>query len=171
MGIPHTYTDVNETGCCAVPDVGAWDRRTVEFTDQRFIRRHTRSVLHVPLNMSAVMTGLQETASTAHAETSPERAMVLSRDLSPWRAEHLYAVAAPVEGADNVVLNGRFATRVFEGPFSQARSWHDGVGEYARSLGSDAEEVYFLYTTCPKCAKHYGKNYVIALARLRDDLD
>jgi len=26
--------------------------------------------------------------------------------------------------------------------------------------------MYFFYTTCPKCAKKYGKNYVVILAEV-----
>jgi len=27
---------------------------------------------------------------------------------------------------------------------------------------------FFYYTTCPKCAKHYGKNYVVAFAEVQE---
>ncbi|MGE5758418.1 MAG: hydrolase [Sideroxydans sp.] len=27
-------------------------------------------------------------------------------------------------------------------------------------------KLYFYYTTCPKCAKKYGKNYVVILAEV-----
>ena len=30
--------------------------------------------------------------------------------------------------------------------------------------GRSSEKLYFWYTTCPKCAKVYGKNYVVLLA-------
>ena len=26
--------------------------------------------------------------------------------------------------------------------------------------------LYFFYTTCPKCAKYYGKNYVVLVAQV-----
>jgi len=26
--------------------------------------------------------------------------------------------------------------------------------------------MYFFYTTCPTCAKHYGKNYVVGVAKV-----
>jgi hypothetical protein len=169
MGIlstyPSTYTDTNETGCCPVPDVSAWDRRTIDL-NQRFIRRHTRSLVHIPMNMGSVMTALQADAEAAGATMPPDHGMILSHDLSAWRAEQLYAVSAPVEGADNVVLEGTFATRVFEGPYGRAREWHEGIIEYARSLGREVSDVYFFYTTCPACAKHYGANYVIVLGRI-----
>jgi hypothetical protein len=31
--------------------------------------------------------------------------------------------------------------------------------------GQGAEGYLFLYTTCPKCAKAYGKNYLVGVAR------
>ena len=169
MGIPstfpRTYTDVNETGCCPVPDVEGWDRRTVEL-HQRFIRMHTRSMFHVPLNMGSVMTALQAQAAEAGAEMPADHGMILSHDLSAWRAEQLYAVSSPVEGADNVLLEGTFASCVSEGPYGEAPKWTGQLLDYARSLGREVSDVYFFYTTCPTCAKHYGKNYVIVLGRL-----
>ena len=47
--------------------------------------------------------------------------MTLSRDISPWKAEHLYAVSKPVQGADNVVIDGAVYTKVFEGPYQNIR--------------------------------------------------
>ncbi len=38
--------------------------------------------------------------------------------------------------------------------------------DYGRSIGREVSDVYFFYTTCPTCAKHYGKNYVMVLGRL-----
>ncbi len=166
MSIPATYTNRNETGCCAVPQLDGWDRATIDLSDQHFIRLHTRSVLHMPLNMAKVMASLQETAAKAESEMPPEHALILSRDLSPWRAEQLYSVSRPVEGADNVVLRGTFATRVYEGSYSEARAWVGDITDYVHGMDRTSQEIYFFYTTCPACAKHYGKNYVIALARL-----
>ena len=39
----------------------------------------------------------------------------------------------------------------------------------ARDVESKAKEfkkMYFFYTTCPKCAKFYGKNYIVILAEV-----
>jgi hypothetical protein len=166
MSLPNTYTPVNETGCCAKPNVADWDRKTHEFAHRHFIRMHTKSVLHIPLDMGKVMTALQQAAQAGSAEPPPEEAMILSRDLSPWRAEHLYAVTHPIEGADNVELNGSFVSMVFEGSYGQVRTWHKELNEYIDAEGRTPLEVYSFYTTCPSCAKHYGKNYVVCLARV-----
>jgi hypothetical protein len=166
MKLPKTYTDRNETGCCAVPNTKDWDEQEVTFEEKRFIRMYTRSLFFVPLNMSKVMTRIQELANTAGAEMPPQDGMILSRDLSPWKAEQLYAVKKPVEGADNVTLSGKFVTKVFEGQYQDVKKWYDTLREYVASRGETVDKVYFFYTTCPKCAKHYGKNYVIGLAQV-----
>lgn len=166
MEIPNTYTSVNQTGCCAIPNVEEWDKQRITFENKPFIRLYTRSILYIPLNMSAVMTALQKTAQQAGVTPAPEQALTLSRDISPWKAEHLYAVTSPVEGADNVSLSGTFLTMVFEGDFKNAGKWHDQLVSYAVESGMTPYTTYFFYTTCPKCAKHYDKNYVIGLAQV-----
>ncbi|WP_455707283.1 hydrolase [Mesorhizobium sp. ORM8.1] len=36
--------------------------------------------------------------------------------------------------------------------------------QIVRNRKSEPGDVYFFYTTCPKCAKAYGKNYVVGIA-------
>lgn len=168
MILPNTYTEKNETGCCAVPNIDSWNEKIVEFDRKRFIREYTKSVFFVPTNMDKVMRSLSETAAKAEALMPPAEAMILSRDLSPFKAEQLYAVSKEIPGADNVELSGSFATKVFEGQYKNAKSWHDELSKYVQSLGKKSSEIYLFYTTCPKCAQHYGKNYTIGLAHLSD---
>lgn len=166
MNLPNTYTDRNETGCCAVPNIAEWDEREINFHSKAFLRMHTKSFLYMPLNMSKIMTALQRSASDPEVELPAEQAITLSRDLSPWKAEHLYAVSKPVADADNVTLDGTFLVKVFKGPYQDIKTWHQSMQEFVASRGKTIKESYFFYTTCPKCAKHYGKNYVIGLAKV-----
>ncbi|OGL30906.1 hypothetical protein A3F37_00495 [Candidatus Saccharibacteria bacterium RIFCSPHIGHO2_12_FULL_41_12] len=166
MSLPNTYTDKNETGCCAVPNINEWDEKEMTSENQHFIRMYTKSFFFMPLNMAKIMKQLNETAEKANATLPPEQVMILSRDLSPWRAEQLYGVSRPIEGADNVVLDGTFISQVFEGPYKDAGKWHKAAQNYVKELGREIKKFYFFYTTCPKCAKHYGKNYVIGLAEV-----
>lgn len=168
MKPPNTYTDINETGCCAVPNIEDWDKKIVKFENRHFIRMYTNSFLHIPLNMAKVMKSLNDAASSASANLEPEQAIVLSRDISAWKAEQLYSVSNPIEGLDNVTINGTFITMVFEGPYQDAKKWYDTTIDYAKRQGHEVDNVYFFYTTCPKCSKHYGKNYTISLARIAD---
>lgn len=166
MDLPNTYTDKNETGCCPIPNIEAWDKQKFEFTNKHFIRMHTKSFLYMPINMADVMKSLDEAASNANAKPPMQQTMILSRDISPWKAEQLYAVSKPVEGADNLTLNGVFVTRVFEGPYKDAGKWHKQLQYYVSELGLKSKKTYLFYTTCPKCAEHYGKNYTIGLAEV-----
>lgn len=166
MTLPSTYTEINETNCCAVPNVDAWDKQKMEFSNKHFIRAHTKSLFHIPLNMGKIMKQLSETA-TASGQALPEKeTMILSREISPWKAEQLYSVKGTVSGADNVALTGAFYSLVFEGPFKNIKKWEKELRDYVSSEGKEIKNLYFFYTTCPKCAKHYGKNYVIGLAEV-----
>jgi hypothetical protein len=166
MSLPNTYTNKNETGCCAVPNVDAWDKKELTFKKQQFVRMYTRSFMFMPLNMAKIMTALQKTVEEAGATPPSQEVMILSRDVSPWKAEQLYHVSKPVPKADNVTLDGTFESLVFEGPYSQAGKWYKTLEEYAKQQGRTPVKTYFFYTTCPNCAKHYGKNYVIGLAQV-----
>jgi hypothetical protein len=166
MPIPNTYTNRNETGCCAAPNIEFWDEKEITFENKRFIRMYTRSFFYMPLNMSKVMTKLQKVARDANASMPPQDAMTLSRDISPWRAEQLYAVTKELPSADNVLLLGTFFSKVFEGPYKNTEQWHSIMQSYATRQSDKSNKTYFFYTTCPKCAKHYGKNYVIGLVEI-----
>lgn len=166
MNLPNTYTEKNETGCCPIPNIEAWDRREMIFENKKFIRMYTKSFLYIPLNMSKIMKALFDMVESAKASVPTEQAMILSRDISPWKAEQLYSVDHSIDGSDNVTLSGVFLTRVFEGPYSDAKKWHQEMYDFAKEKNRIVKNVYFFYTTCPKCAKHYGKNYTIGLVEV-----
>jgi hypothetical protein len=44
--------------------------------------------------------------------------------------------------------------------------WIRYMNSFVTSKGKTAKKNYFFYTTCPKCAKFYGKNYVVILAEV-----
>lgn len=155
----------NLTGCCPRFKPDDWDNQTLHFEDKLFLRAITKSALHVPINMGSVFSEAQTSIENAGAQDENQIA-VLSRDLSPWKAEHLFAVTKDVPDHEMIRLSGDFTTKVFEGPYKDAKKWYDEMTETAKTSGRDAEEVYFFYTTCPKCAKTYGENYVVGFAKL-----
>lgn len=93
--------------------------------------------------------------------------MILSRDISPWKAEQLFSVTKEIPGADNVMLLGTYISKVFEGPYKNVGRWSKELLEYTEDVRKTAKKTYFFYTTCPKCSKHYGKNYVIGLVEVQ----
>jgi hypothetical protein len=153
----------NPTGCCPRFKPEGWDGQELHFADKPFVRAETRSLFHIPLDMGAVFKRTSEAIEGAHAD-SGDQFIVLSRELSPWAAEHLFAVPQPVAGLKTVRLSGDYETKVFEGPFSKAPEWEAEFRNELAAQGRAAKNMYLFYTTCPKCAKAYGKNYVVAVA-------
>ncbi|MDX8482425.1 hypothetical protein RFN28_28780 [Mesorhizobium sp. VK24D] len=162
---PHYDAGVNRTGCCPKFNPGGWDDQELHFRDKPFVRATTRSVMHVPVNMGAVFARVNQHIDAAGASADGQF-IVLSRDLSPWTSEHLFSVSKAVPEEEMTTLSGDFLTKVFEGPYSQASQWHEEMRQIARERKSEPGDVYFFYTTCPKCAKAYGKNYIVGVAAI-----
>ncbi len=154
----------NETGCCPRFDPEPWKGQTLHFVNKRFVRASTISLFHVPLNMGHVFARTSEAIKDSHADHGGFA--VLSHDTSSWHAEHLFSVDRDVPGAEMVRLSGDFLTKVFDGPFSETPKWEATMKDYVQSKGRQLDTLYFFYTTCPRCAKHYGKNYVVGIAKL-----
>lgn len=157
------YKD-SETGCCPRFDPGPWDEKEVTWQEKLFLKDHVKSFLHIPLNFGKVMVKNMEKIVNAEA-LSPEP-ILLSDENSLWGADIYIAVSKEVPQADMEKISGTFLTKVFEGPFKNAGKWAQQMKEYVKSKGRDLKKLYFFYTTCPKCAKHYGKNYVVMVAQV-----
>jgi hypothetical protein len=162
--IPIFDTADNETNCCPRFRPEGWDNQELHFDRKPFVKASTISLFHVPLNMGLVFGRTWKAIQDAHAADGGF--LVLSHEDSPWHAEHLFAVDRDLPQAEMVHLSGDFMTRVFEGPYSDARKWCAEMERYVRDQGKRLDTMYFFYTTCPKCAKHYGKNYVVGVARV-----
>jgi len=154
----------SETGCCPRFNPQPWDKKEVTFKDKLFIKDHVVSFLHIPLNMNKVMVKNMEMIAKAGALS--EVPMVLSDEKSLWGADIYIAVSKDVPGAEVVKMSGTYLSQVFEGPYKNIRLWVKEMFDYVREQKKELKKLYFFYTTCPKCAKFYGKNYVVLLAQV-----
>ena len=154
----------NETNCCPRFKPEPWRDQELCFDNKLFVKASTLSAFHVPLNMSSVFARTVAAIEAAHANGGGM--LVLSHDDSAWHAEHLFAVDNEVAGAEMVRLSGDFLTKVFEGPFKEAPAWCTSMAAYVKEKGKHVDTMYFFYTTCPKCARHYGKNFVVGVAKV-----
>ena len=164
--LPKTNFEDNETDCCPRFHPEPWDEREFVFEDKLFLKETTINFLHKPLNMGSVMKKTWEKIVNAKADSDEEFAL-LSYDPSPWKGEHYFTITREVPSGENVRLSGTFLTKVFEGPYKEAGSWVEEMEDYVKSREREMEKLYFYYTTCPKCAKHYGKNFVVGFARVK----
>ena len=163
--VPAQHMDDNPTGCCPRFHPEDWEGVDLHFRDKRFVRATVHEALHFPLDMNRVFTRVDAAMRAADA-LDPEGSIVLSRDLSAWKGEHLFAASREVPGEEMTTLSGDFVTRVFEGPYSQAGAWIDQMQAESAARGAPDAEAWLYYTTCPKCAQVYGKNYVVGLSRV-----
>jgi len=151
-----------ETGCCPRFNPEPWDEKEISWQDKLFVKDHVRSFLHIPLNFGKVMVRNMERIKEAGA-LAPEPLM-LSDEKSLWGADIYIAVGKEVPGAELERISGTFLTKVFEGPYKDAARWVREMKDYVQSKGREIKKMYSFYTTCPKCAKAYGKNYTVMLA-------
>ena len=100
------------------------------------------------------------------AEAKADVQLMLSDEKSPWGSDIYIDVAKEVPDAKMTTLSGTFFTRVFEGPYKNAPKWGKEMKEYMNSKGKTIKKLYYSYTTCPVCAKAYGKNYVVLFAQI-----
>ena len=163
---PFTNPNDNPTGCCPRFSPEGWEGETLHFEGKPFVRAVTHSKDYVPQDMAEVF-GATFAGIAAAGAADDRHALVMSRDLSPTETEHLFAVTADVPGAEMVRLDGDFRSRVFEGPYESAPRWQAEFADELAAEGTPAEAIYAFYTTCPKCAAVYGKNYTVELAQLR----
>ncbi|MFC2022933.1 hydrolase [Chloroflexota bacterium] len=159
-----TLYEEAETGCCPRFNPEPWDEKEVVWQDRLFIKDSVNSLLHIPINFGKVIVKNAEKIKEAGALT-PEPLM-LSDEGSLWRSDIYIAVSKDVPGARMETISGTFLTKAFEGPYKDVGKWVKQMKAFVDSKGRDIEKLYFFYTTCPRCAKFYGKNYTVLLARV-----
>ena len=150
--------------CCPRYDPAPWDGKEIRWQDKRFVKDRVTSFLHIPLNFGAVMK--RNMSRIEAAGSASERNVILSDENSLWGADVYIEVAKDVPGVNMATISCSFLCKVFEGPYQNVRKWVTEMNAFVRGKGKEIRKLYFFYTTCPKCAKKYGKNYVAILAEV-----
>jgi len=47
------------------------------------------------------------------------------------------------------------------------KSWIDDFDLYVKQKSMNIGKMYMWYTTCPKCSKKWGKNYVVIVGEVK----
>jgi len=155
----------NPEECCPRFVSDPWDETTLTWEDRRFVKDRVTSLFHIPMNFGAVMK--RNAAKIEAVDADPETMVVLSDENSLWGADVYIEVSKDVPDTEMTTISGTFLSKVFEGPYSNMRKWIAEMKTFVESQGNNLEKLYFYYTTCPKCAKKYGKNYVVLLALIQ----
>ena len=150
--------------CCPPFEPESWDGKTVTWESKQFVADRVRSFLHIPLNFGSVMRRNVNLIEAANA--MPDEMIVLADENSLWGSDVYIAVTGDVPGATMAAISGTMLCKVFEGPYKNIKTWIREMHEYVSSQSRKLKKLYFYYTTCPKCAKKYGKNYVVLVAQV-----
>lgn len=156
---------IKSTGCCDPFDPTPWQKKEIIWKEKIFVKDHVISFLHIPLNMGAIITKNMVLIEKAGAK-SPYQLM-LTDEKSAWGSDIYIDVSKNVPGATMAAVSGTFLTKVFEGPFQNIGKWAQSMKKYVKGKNREILKLYFSYTTCPKCAKIYGKNYVVLFAQIK----
>ena len=150
--------------CCPEFNSIPLDDKNFEWKNRRFIREKVFTLFYMPMNFSKVMKRFDAKLTSANASMTDY--LCLSDHTSPWNMDLYLSVDKELANSENTTLSGKFYSKVYEGPFNNAGKWMKDFGNLAKSKGLTIRKQFMWYTTCPKCAKIYGKNYVVVIGQI-----
>jgi hypothetical protein len=150
--------------CCPEFDPVPWDDKIMEWDEKKFIKDSVFTFFFMPVNFGCVMKKLDTKIRTAGASI-PDW-ICLSDHTSRWNMDLYLAADKDVPGAVNTTLSGKFYSKVYEGPFKDTGKWCKDYENIAAGKGFKIKKWFMWYTTCPKCARKYGKNYVVIISQV-----
>ena len=154
----------NEKECCPKFDPAPWDGKIFEWNNKKFIKDKVFTLFFMPINFGSVITRMMKKTEKASIQV-PEW-LCLSDHTSKWNMDIYLAVDKEVPEAENLTLSGKYLSKVYEGDFKETGKWCKDFVEYIKGQNLVMKKMYMWYTTCPKCAKKYGKNYVVIIAEV-----
>ena len=155
---------IDESVCCPKFEPEPWQDKILEWKDKKFITTRVFTLLYMPVGFGNTMRKLDRAMRQTGAE-SPDR-LCLSDHTSQWNMNLYLATDMDIQGYNTAIMSGRYYSRVYEGSFKDTGKWCKDFEESAKSKGYSPGKLFMWYTTCPKCAKKYGKNYVVILSRV-----
>jgi len=157
-------TNESELTCCPEFNPEPWNNQIVIWENKKFIKENVCTFFYMPLNFGSVMKRLDK--KTTANEANIVDWLCLSDHTSKWNMDIYLAVDKDIPDSENVTLSGKFYCRVYEGPFKETGNWCKDFEAVAQTKGFSVKKWYMWYTTCPKCAKKYGKNYVVIVGQI-----
>jgi hypothetical protein len=154
--------------CCPRFNPEPWDDKEITWKDRLFVKDTMMQFMHMPLPGAFARTVRRIWKKIEDAGAAPDTRdfIMLASESSPWRGELYINVTRAIPNAENVKLSGTYITKVFDGPYNDVPKWIREMTQYVDQKGKTVKKYYFYYTTCPRCARIYGHNYVVAFAEV-----
>lgn len=153
-----------EDVCCPEFDPKPWDNQMLEWDKKRFIRRKVRTFFYMPLNFSTVMKKLDRKLKLTGVAI-PD-GLCLSDHTSKWNMDLYIAVDKDIEQEGHVELSGKYYCKVYDGPYKDTGKWCQDFEAAATAKKLAIKKWFMWYTTCPECARKYGKNPVVIICQV-----
>jgi len=163
IDIINTMNNQNQE-CCPKFDPTPWDGKILKWNNKKFIKDKVFTVFYMPVNFGSVIKRIMKKMDAAGAKS--DAWISLSDHTSKWNMDLYIAVDKKVPGVENVSLSGNFFSKVYEGSFKDTGKWCKDFEKSVKNKKMDVKKWYMWYTTCPKCAKKYGKNYVVVIGKV-----
>lgn len=157
-------TNDSQLACCPEFNPEPWNDRILIWENKKFIKEKVCTLFYMPINFGRVMKRVDKKVTAAEAQI-PDW-LCLSDHTSKWNMDIYLAVDKDIPNSESVFINGKFFCRVYEGPFKETGNWCKDFETVAQTKGFIVKKWYMWYTTCPKCAKKYGKNYVVIVGQI-----
>lgn len=157
---------MNEEICCPKFDPKPWDGREFEWKSEKFVKDHVKSVFYVPINFGGKITKNVKAILDADAKPKDDDFIVIAHNKKPFGCDIYIKSAKDVPNAENATISEKFICKVFEGAYGEEPKWIKEMHSYVAEKGKKIKDIYTYYTTCPKCIKKYGKNYVVIMAKI-----
>ncbi|MEK9156430.1 MAG: hydrolase [Patescibacteria group bacterium] len=150
--------------CCQLIKREEWDEKELVWRSKPFYRTKYKEFMHMPLNYGSVLRKARAKISESGLSTE---AFALSGEESVFSSSLLVPVSEKRAGLPIELVNGTFLTKVFEGNYSEIKSWIQEMTNYVHGKDKEAAKLWFWYPVCPKCAKEYKKIQTVIFAALK----
>ncbi len=155
---------MKEEICCPKFDPKPWDKKIFEWKKKKFVKAKVFTLFFMPINFGSVISKLMNKVGKDISKDM----MCLSDHTSKWNMNIYVAVDREIDGLENVTLSGKYLSKVYEGDFKDTAIWCKDFEKFAESKEMEIKKWYVWYTTCPKCAKKYGKNYTVIINKVEN---
>jgi len=149
--------------CCPKFEPEKWDDKIIEWNNKKFIKDKVCTFFYMPMNFGKVMTRLNEKIAKIGANV-PDW-LCLCDHTSKWNMD-VYLAVENAENIETTTMSGKFYSKVYEGNFKDTGKWMKDYKATLISKELKTNKMFTWYTTCPKCAKKYGKNYVVIISEI-----
>ena len=155
--------------CCPKFDPALWDGKEFDWENKKFIKDSLPTFFHIPFPpmISQKITRMWKAVEESRAGAPDKKdTLILFRDPSAFRSEIYVSVEKDVPTENNVVISGKFASKVFDGGYNDIPKFIKIMDKYLTETKRKAKDYYVHYAYCPGCAKKFGHNYMIIFAKV-----